>query len=1270
MKKRVLSFLLTIAMLFSIVPISALAGYGENKNIPSSFMTSPYLLAPKTDGMVVAWELASKMKSSISYGTSAENLDETLEIPVEEGEEFKDTPMYMYRATLKNLKPNTMYYYEVKADNEQSVTGSFTTLPENPEEIRFIVVSDTHRFETAQAVAEVIDDFKPHFILHTGDMVEGTGIKKDQFAYWFLNAGDFLRYYPVIYNHGNHDHGPYFDEYIVKSQAANYKHNMNGHNISYNVGDVHFTMVNSNPWSLLEMNAAGKENDDTRKLIDESLAWLKEDLASEDATKAKFRVLTMHHPYEDDYTRKYIPEIAEAGNVNIMFSGHTHLYSRLVSVDPAVGANTVYITQGDARIGDGKVNYGTEERIKDNFPNLIAEGKGDMLKCTYQNGVLECANVGLKNGEETEIEKFSVIPKSDLSYEDISIKEDSILSSGKVTVSAKVTNTGKGFAAATFPIDDNGTMRYIYLFGDEKTSRIVELQPGHSKELTGELELTDLGVHTLKMADYTKDVTVNFRKATYEYSDLSIKLGEGDVSDLTSDILNVKATVKNIGNESGKTKAELKLNGKTVDTLQVTLDAGQSKVVEFVHQFTTAGDFTVAIGNTPTKNITILGKIQGVPIVKDQSGNGNDGLIRGNPKLITYNDGEYGLALDGVDDYVEIPDNLNYTITDGVSGMVWANVQHLADDTEEDHHPLLVKGASCSYGTNYLWRMIVRRTGMISFGVGFDNENGEYFWDDTVEVDKVNKWVQYTGAFDRETGGIGWENTTATANVDKPEYDSDIKNWEGSPMYIGYSYHRHLLENRNRGKTFTTLQGEVGQVRFYDIKLTAEENEEIYNNPTLVGPQQNHLKIWLDYNPANIVTEGTHTTEWRAVKGALKTLDYETEIGENSKIVAKIELSDDKRTVAKTKEVVLENGSNQLDISDLGTAKYIRVASVFTSSVGAEKTTMPVLKSYKITAGNENVWGTLAAWNKGEFEAAVGYEPTDTFKIYTEDFDDYSAVADVSTKTEKSKPSGGSGSTTAAYTLTFQTNGGTAVASVSKASGTTINLSDYTTKKEGYTFDGWYSDAELTTKVTSITLTSNATVYSKWTESDAKSNAYISGYTDGTFRPDGSITRAEAAQLLYNISGQSDAKAASTFRDVSSSDWYYKAVSALSTSDTISGYADGTFRPSQNITRAEFAALIAKYKGLSTDGTSSFQDVNDHWAAGAIEAVHAAGLVNGYSDGTFKPSNNITRAEVVTILNRMLNRDIDSNVLQNATMPFSDVSKTHWAYDEIVKATI
>lgn len=1177
LKRRWLSLLLALVMLLAMAPVQALAVGAEDTG---AFLNGPYLMTPKTNGMVVVWELDKPMKSTITYGTGAQD-SKTVAVPVEEGAAFQGKPMYLYRARLTGLKSGVTYSYTVTAENGQSMQGRFRTLSENPDEVRFVVVSDSHRFETATQVSDAIATFDPDFILHTGDMVEGTGSQKDQFSYWFRNVGSFLHNVPVIYNSGNHDFGVYFDEYVTKIQQEQYHSNQTGRNVSFNYGPVHFTMMDSNPWSLFELNsAAGGEVDAaTKAQVDESLGWLKADLASGAAKNAEFRVLAMHHPYEDDLTRKYIPSIAEAGNVSIMFSGHTHVYSRYASPNAARGTGTVYVTQGDARIGDGKIDAGKPDtRLDDNYPELLATGKGDMLEVTVKDGLMTYSNIGLEKGAEKVYETLSLSKDgAKLSYENISITPDSILSGGEVTVSAKVTNVGNGLAAASMCVSDNGKASWLYHFGKTDKERVVALNPGESVELTAPLALTELGRHTLKLAGYTKTVDVTFRKATYTYSNLRVKLGDGAVSNAESDLLCAKADVQNIGNEAGTATASLKVNGKTVESKQVKLAAGQTRSVEFFYTVPAGGDYKVQIGSSPEQTVAVLGAIQGTPIVRDKSGLGNDGIIRGNPTLVKY-DGGWGLALDGKDDYVEIPDRGNYVIDNGVTGMVWANVERLAQGSEWDHNPLLMKGASISYGTNYLFRMAVRKTGMVTYGIGFNNDNGEYFWNDDEAIDgagvKLGKWVQYTGGFDRATGGTSWEDTKLSGQIDAPDFDSEIKNWEGKSMYSGFSFHRHLLSDRGRGKTHTMLTGDIGQIRFYTQKLSEASNKAIYSNPSAKGPQSDSLVVWLDFAPENLQTDGTHVTEWRPVVGSFKQLAYETEIKGAASAAATIETSDDGKTVKASKKAALQDGKASIDLTELGGAKYVRVATAFHSSVTESATDVPVLKSYTVDAGNCNVWSTLADWNKGSFTGAVGHASDDVFNDYANDYDDYSGKADVS-KT---------------------------------AVGGDVAQSHWA-----------YRNIQA--------LASKGIV-----RGDAGT---------GYVRPDERITREEvAAALLSALSVPADQTASIAEGDRSSA-WAKDILATARARGVLKGDEKGRMNGQLTATRAEVSAMIARVAGLADADAAALNRFSDgasvpDWARGSIASMIENGLLSGYEDNTLRVNAPITRAETFTLIGKLV----------------------------------
>ncbi|MBB6672965.1 cadherin-like beta sandwich domain-containing protein [Cohnella nanjingensis] len=183
-------------------------------------------------------------------------------------------------------------------------------------------------------------------------------------------------------------------------------------------------------------------------------------------------------------------------------------------------------------------------------------------------------------------------------------------------------------------------------------------------------------------------------------------------------------------------------------------------------------------------------------------------------------------------------------------------------------------------------------------------------------------------------------------------------------------------------------------------------------------------------------------------------------------------------------------------------------------------------------------------------------------------------------------------------------------------------------------------------------------------------SAYISGYGDGTFKPNRSLTRAELATILARIIPDGTAgPSAAAFKDVPAAYWAKDAISKLSSLSIVNGYPDGTFHPNAPVTRAELASLLIKIKKLdtSTAGKSSFTDIGKHWARAAIVAVESLGYVSGYSDDTFRPNQAVTRAEAVKILNRALGRSANN---QEVDSPWKDISTDFWAYKDILEASV
>ena len=257
--------------------------------------------------------------------------------------------------------------------------------------------------------------------------------------------------------------------------------------------------------------------------------------------------------------------------------------------------------------------------------------------------------------------------------------------------------------------------------------------------------------------------------------------------------------------------------------------------------------------------------------------------------------------------------------------------------------------------------------------------------------------------------------------------------------------------------------------------------------------------------------------------------------------------------------------------------------------------------------------------------------------------------------------SGGSASTT--YTLTFETNGGSAISKVTKNKGTTIDLAQYAPTKSGATFEGWYADKGLTKKITSVKLDANTTVYAKWTEApvsglpfgDVKSAdwfyndvkyVYEKGMMAGTaadvFAPNTTTTRAMIVTILYRLEGSPAVTGTSAFVDVPAGQWYTDAVNWAAANQIVKGTSATTFAPNDSITREQMAAILyryAQYKGYDVTKKADLSGYSDNsqvsaYAKDALAWANAAKLINGVTNTTLAPQGNATRAQVSAILHR------------------------------------
>ena len=275
------------------------------------------------------------------------------------------------------------------------------------------------------------------------------------------------------------------------------------------------------------------------------------------------------------------------------------------------------------------------------------------------------------------------------------------------------------------------------------------------------------------------------------------------------------------------------------------------------------------------------------------------------------------------------------------------------------------------------------------------------------------------------------------------------------------------------------------------------------------------------------------------------------------------------------------------------------------------------------------------------------------------------------------------------HTLTFDTMGGSRIDPVTVRHGNAV-AKPKDPVNGGYIFDGWYTDKTYRTPYNFATvLTQDTTIYAKWflialpgvtiKKATPKLNtsdhfAYVQGYPDGTVKPTGNITRAETAAILFRLMDEGSRKTyystKSGFRDVATGSWYNTYVATLNNAGVITDSSNGYFRPNEAITRAELAAMLANF--TETAGAANyFNDVSArYWAANAIAICAKLGWITGYPDGSFRPDRNVTRAELMAMINRATGRAPKST---DAFLPgmktWSDNTADKWYYLDVQEAT-
>ena len=959
----------------------------------------PWLLAPTPHQITIVWETEQPEELYLLCQQKGEAPQQL--IPVMEQEPAcpdNKNGYCLYTVVLSHLMSDTLYEYAICDSAGELMSSSFTTLSENPECARFVTISDSHLFYTSEAFANMLKRYRPDMLLHGGDISFGTGYQHEQYVNnWFSRLGNELRWLPAYYIVGNHDDGPFFDLLFASRQGKSVNSPDGGFTFSFDYGPVHIVMVNSNPWGLFEMNAvnSGLEADDIlQNKIRTSLEWIEQDLMSASARKAAWRIVVTHHPYTDEFNNRYIAPLAERCNVNLVIGGHLHYYIKSVSVNPAIGAGTVYVCQGSTQDPAAEIDFGSEgKRLLGDFPEVVAMGNSNygVLEATRDELVYRI--YGFQPGEQDKLVDTICLKHSEPQVEILEPNICSLDENGMVEIKAVVCNKGQSPSAVVLPVEDDGLCQDIYFFGKSPDSRVVVLDPSEKRLVVAYYQAQGEGKHNIRVNNVEQEITVH-TGLNVGYEHFQAFVGKGP----EANCLMAGMEVVNFLDKSVTATIPMYVNKKVVETQELSVQPHERRYVEFCYRVDRGGEYLVGLGDQLQKKVFVEGGIQSIPRIHDRSGNGHDALLHGSPRLIKEN-GKTLIQLDHPGDYIEIPASSDFVAEQGFTGIVSAKVDRLARTDEMGHNPIMVRGKSVGWGATYFLRMVIERNGGLKWGTCHGIT--EYSWQGGEAA--VGRLAQYTLSFDKSTGGTSYVDDKQVAHIAGIEADSCLRQWEKEPIFVGYSYIGHVIPELGRPKYYTHLAGAIGQVRFYRCALTEEENKQVLSFPDSAGPHSEDMAVWLDFD--NIETVGRHITEWRHPTVYCKsylaekkfwsftTLNADVHIPGDASLKLVVEVSDDRVSIKERMAVTLHDGMNTVMLSKLPQAQFMRITTDFFAVVGSDGVFAPRVNFYEVAASNgleitKFIWATQPDWERGTFSGAVGFEPAERLR----DFPEYTDV--------------------------------------------------------------------------------------------------------------------------------------------------------------------------------------------------------------------------------------------------------------------------------------
>ena len=527
---------------------------------------------------------------------------------------------------------------------------------------------------------------------------------------------------------------------------------------------------------------------------------------------------------------------------------------------------------------------------------------------------------------------------------------------------------------------------------------------------------------------------------------------------------------------------------------------------------------------------------------------------------------------------------------------------------------------------------------------------------------------------------VGW----FTAEGDRWAFDSEIS--EDITLYAvwkptisgGYTI-QHIMQGTGELIAEFTGTGMIGDT-IVARALNAQDAE--YKDGTYLVPDAPTKSLVL-------TEDGTNTVEFYYRLGGLKdyTVSYYLE-GTQTKLAPDKEVKNAPLSQVTEEAIsipnyvpnatyqtviLLENSKNHIIFyySDVPAISYTVTYDLNGGDAnGKDYSPVTVDSGEKVTVKDAPVRDgyTFTEWSDG----INAYQPGDVLTV--------TGNITLTAQWRKTGGGGNTGSDTTYYILHYESNGGTKYKDERYVKNTIVQL-DKVPVREGYQFTGWYADKELTERITSIKMTSDKTVYAGWRKATVPDMlngddhfAYVIGYTDGTVRPNANISRSEVAAIFFRLLKpevrDGNLTSFNTFTDVNEGMWCNKSISTMAALNIVKGRSAERFDPDAPITRAEFAAICARFDTGMTEGDSNFTDISGHWAEAEIERAASLGWIMGYTDGTFRPDNYITRAEAMTMINRVLCRiPEDEDDLLPGMNVWPDNQPGAWYYLAVQEAT-